>query len=74
MEWIGAFVVKNFDGTSFSENVHLWHQFIRFCADLLAVTKRFETPPKHEFWVQWTGSGAFVVKNSDTTSFCEVVG
>jgi hypothetical protein len=23
--------------------------------------------PKHEFWVQWSGSGAFVAKNSDTT-------
>jgi hypothetical protein len=24
--------------------------------------------PKHKFWVQWSGSGAFVVKNFDTTS------
>jgi hypothetical protein len=23
--------------------------------------------PKPEFWVQWSGSGAFVAKNSDTT-------
>jgi hypothetical protein len=29
--------------------------------------------PKHEFWVQWSGSGAFVAKNSDTTSFSELV-
>jgi hypothetical protein len=29
--------------------------------------------PKHEFWVQWSGSGAFVSKNSDTTSFSELV-
>jgi hypothetical protein len=28
--------------------------------------------PKHEFWVQWTGSGAFVVNNSDATSFSEL--
>jgi hypothetical protein len=23
--------------------------------------------PKHEFWVQWSGSGTFVAKNSDVT-------
>jgi hypothetical protein len=28
---------------------------------------------KHEFWVQWSGSGAFVVKNSDATLFSELV-
>jgi hypothetical protein len=25
--------------------------------------------PKHEFWVQWSGSVAFVAKNFDATSF-----
>jgi hypothetical protein len=29
--------------------------------------------PKHEFWVQWSGSGTFAVKNSDMTSFSELV-
>jgi hypothetical protein len=29
--------------------------------------------PKHDFWVQWTGSSAFVAKNSDATSFSELV-
>jgi hypothetical protein len=28
---------------------------------------------KHEFWVQRSGSGAFVVKNFDATSFSELV-
>jgi hypothetical protein len=28
--------------------------------------------PKHEFWVQWCGSGALVVKNSEATSFSEL--
>jgi hypothetical protein len=28
---------------------------------------------KHEFWVQWSGTGALIVKNSDATSFSEVV-
>jgi hypothetical protein len=29
--------------------------------------------PKYEFWVQWSGSGAFVSKNSDATLFSELV-
>jgi hypothetical protein len=29
--------------------------------------------PKDEFWVQRSGSGAFVAKNSDATWFSELV-
>jgi hypothetical protein len=29
--------------------------------------------PKHEFWVQWIGSGAFIAKKANTNSFCELV-
>jgi hypothetical protein len=32
-----------------------------------------QNAPKNEFWVQWTGSDALVMKNSDATSFSEVV-
>jgi hypothetical protein len=28
---------------------------------------------KHEFWVQWSGLGAFVAKNFDATSVRELV-
>jgi hypothetical protein len=28
--------------------------------------------PKHEFWVEWSGSGAFVAKNANTTSINEL--
>jgi hypothetical protein len=28
--------------------------------------------PKLEFWVQWSGSGAFVVKNANATLFSEL--
>jgi hypothetical protein len=31
-----------------------------------------ETVRKHEFWVQWSGSVAFVAKNLDATSFSEL--
>jgi hypothetical protein len=29
--------------------------------------------PKHEFWIQWSGSGAFVGKKANATSFSELV-
>jgi hypothetical protein len=29
--------------------------------------------PKHGFWVQWSGSGAFVAKTLDATFFTELV-
>jgi hypothetical protein len=29
--------------------------------------------PKYEFWVQWSGSGAFGAKTSDATFFSEFV-
>jgi hypothetical protein len=29
--------------------------------------------PKHEFWVEWSGSGAFVTKIANATSFSELV-
>jgi hypothetical protein len=32
----------------------------------------FRNAPKHEFWVQWSGSGAFVAKYSDTILFSEL--
>jgi hypothetical protein len=29
--------------------------------------------PKHEFWVQWSGSRALVVKNANATLFSELM-
>jgi hypothetical protein len=29
--------------------------------------------PKYVFWVQWSGSRAFIEKNLEATSFCELV-
>jgi hypothetical protein len=31
--------------------------------------KMVRNSPKHEFWVQWSGSDAFVAKNADATLF-----
>jgi hypothetical protein len=35
--------------------------------------KTVKNIPKHEFWVQWSGSDAFVAKSSNVTSFSELV-
>jgi hypothetical protein len=35
--------------------------------------EKVRNTPKHEFWVEWIGSGAFVAKNSNATSFSELV-
>jgi hypothetical protein len=40
---------------------------------LSCINKTVRNTPKHEFWVQWSGSGALVVKNSDATLFSELV-
>src|SRR6185437_13970863 len=50
-----------------------------FAASFFAIAKRFQctqterNKPKHEFRVQWCGSGAFVPKNSNNTSLHELL-
>ena len=69
--WLDALVAKNSDATSWHE---LLHQFGPFCTEFCMSTKRSQmhqnctNAPKHEFRVQWGGSGAFIVKNSVVTS------
>ena len=66
----GAFVAKNSDATSWHE---LLHYFGPFCTEFRKqpygpeCTQIVQNAPKHQFRVQWGGSGAFVVKNSDAT-------
>ena len=51
------------------------HQFGPFCIEFCKATKRskciqiVQNKQKHEFRVQWGGSGAFATKNSDATSW-----
>ena len=69
----GAFVAKNSDVTSWHE---LLHKFGPFCSDFYKATKRSKMHPnstKRQFRVQWGGSGAFLVKNSDATSCHELL-
>src|SRR6185437_7763940 len=72
----GAFVAKNSDTTSWHE---LLHHFGPFCTAFCRATKGSQctrivrNAPKREFRVQWGGSGAFIAKNSDTTSWHELL-
>jgi len=78
VQWggLGALVVKNSDATSWYE---LLHQFGPFCTEFRKSTKQSQmhqnctNAPKHEFRVQLGGSGAFIAKNSDATSWHEVL-
>ena len=36
-------------------------------------TQTIQNTPKHQFGIQWVGSGLFVAKNSDVTSWHEVL-
>jgi hypothetical protein len=40
---------------------------------LLCRNEMVRNAPKHEFWVQWSGSHAFVANNFEATSFSEFV-
>jgi hypothetical protein len=44
-----------------------------FASTFLCSNETVRNAPKHEFWVQWSGSGAFVAKKSDATFFSELV-
>jgi hypothetical protein len=73
--WLGVFVAKDPDVTS-------WHEFCINCTsspcfasslmqlrNYLKCTQTLYNAPKHEFTVQWGGLGAFVVTNPDVTSW-----
>src|SRR6185436_4994576 len=68
----GRFVAKNSDATSWHE---LLHYFGPFCTEFRKqpygpeCTQIVQNTPKRQFRVQWGGLGAFVVKNSDATSW-----
>ena len=72
----GAFVVKNSDNASWHE---LLHHFGPFSSSFVSqlngpkCTKILWNAPKHFFRVQWGGSGAFIAKNSDATSWHDLL-
>ena len=77
VQWVGsgAFVAKNSDATSWHELLHL---FGPFCIKFRKATKQSgmhpncTNAPKCQVRVTWGGSGAFVAKKSDPTSWHEL--
>ena len=71
-----VFVPKSSDATSWHELSHL---FGPFCIEFRNATKwsrihpNSTNAPKCQYRVQWGGSGAFVAKKSDATSFHELL-
>jgi hypothetical protein len=74
VQWSGshAFVAKKANATSFIELVVNGASSSSF-ASTFVQQRNGPKRQKHEFWFQWSGSGTFVVKNSDMTSFSELV-
>ena len=78
VQWGGsvALVAKNSGATSWHE---LLHQLGPFCTEFCKSTKLYQmhqnctNTPKHEFRVQWGRSGAFIAKNSDATSWHDIL-
>src|SRR6185312_4146993 len=68
----GAFVAKNSDATLCT---NFCTSSARFAPSFITqpngpqCTQIEQNAPKHKFWVHWDGSGTFVVKNSDATSW-----
>ena len=76
MGWIGCVHCENSDATSWHE---LLHYSARFAPSFVRqpncpeCTQIVRNAPKRQFRVQWGGSGAFVAKNSDATSWHELL-
>jgi hypothetical protein len=72
----GAFVVKNSDATSWhglcTSSAHFAPSFVRH-PNGPECTQIVPNAPKRQFRVQWAGSDAFVAKNSDATSWHELL-
>ena len=75
VQW-GAFLAENSDATSC---MNFSTSSARFAPSFIRqpngpeCTQIVRNAPKRQFRVQWGGSGAFVAKNSDTTSWHELL-
>jgi hypothetical protein len=69
----GAFVEKKFR-QQFVYRTWALLALVRPVLHRLSCSKEtVRNAPKHEFWVPWSGSGAFITKKANATSFSELV-
>ena len=78
VQWggLGALAMKNSDANSLHELLHQFGLFWTECCNATNCPKCNQivrNTSKHEFRVQWCGSGAFIAKNSDATSWHELL-
>ena len=76
MGWIGCFSCEKFQfdivAWTFAPALSRFAPSFVRQSNSPKCTQRVENRPKHEFRLQWGGSGAYVAKNSDGTSWHEV--
>ena len=78
VQWVGsgAFIAKiptRLRGTNFcTSSARFQPSFVRQ-PNGLECTQMIRNAPKHQFRVQWVGSGVFVAKNSDETLWHELL-
>jgi hypothetical protein len=73
MEWIGCVRFEKFRSNFVSRTCALTVPVRPVLHQLSCRNEMVRNAPKHEFWVQWRGSGAFVAKNFEAISFSELV-
>jgi hypothetical protein len=73
MEWIGRVRCEKFRRDFVKRTCALMTPVRPVLHRLSWSNETVRNTPKHEFWVQWSGSGAFVAKNLSATSFSELV-
>src|SRR6185503_7048910 len=80
MGWIGCIRCEKFQCDLMAQTCplivpvqHVLYQVSCSNETLTNAPKHYENAPKHEFRVQWGGSHAFIAKNSDVSSWHELL-
>jgi hypothetical protein len=73
MEWVGSVLDDKFQRNFDQQTCTLMVQVRPVLHRQMCSNETVRNAPKHEFWVQWSGSGAFIAKFSDVTWFSELV-
>jgi hypothetical protein len=73
MEWIGCVRCEKFRRDFFERTCALMAPIRPVLHRLSCSNEMVRNTPKYEFWVERSGSRAFVAKNLETTSFSELV-
>ena len=66
-------ITTQFRGTNFTTSLARFAPTFVRLQNGAKFTQIVQNVPKHEFSVQWGGSGAFIAKNSDATTWHELL-